>query len=134
MPGRPVGLVIAAVLLVVIGVSGLLVGLQLLAIGGLASGTGGEPAAFLIPAGIAAYGAAACVGGFGLFLRRRIAHRLAVVVIAIGLVELAWQTTLIGPDPVTLFAIGLWVVVLGLLLLPGVRSAMADRRRPAGNP
>jgi hypothetical protein len=125
MTGRPIGLLIAAVLLVVIGVSGLLAGLELLAVG--ASDAGREPAAIAIPGGIVAYGAAAIVAGCWVLARRRWAHRLALVTIAFGLVVLAWQTTLLGPDPVTLFGVALWGCLLVLLLLPAVRAAVGRR-------
>lgn len=121
---RPPALWIAAVLLVVIGASGLLVGVELLAAGGWRAPSD-TPAAALIPLGIACYGAAGLVGGLGVFLRRRWAHRLALVTIAIGLVELAWQSSLLDFDPITLFGVAVWGIVLVLLLLPQVRSAVA---------
>ncbi len=120
---RPRALLIAAVLLIVIGVSGLLVGLELLAVGGPVT-TEGDPAAVAIPAGIAAYGVAAIVGGFGVFRRRYWAYRLALLTIAVGLVELTWQTTLLGLDSITLFGVAVWGLVLVLLLLPDVRAAV----------
>ena len=122
---RPRALLIAVVLLLVIGVSGLLVGLELLAVGDPLK-AGGEPAAVAIPAGIGAYGVAAIMGGIGVFLRRLWAHRLALVTIAVGLVELIWQATLVGLDPVTLFGVSVWGLVLILLLLPDVRAAVRN--------
>lgn len=127
MRRRPLTLWLACVLLLTIGVSGLFVGLTLLTSGALAGDS--EPAGVAIPAGIALYGAAALVGGLGVFVRKRAAHRLALLTIAIGLIELGWQTTLLGFDPITLFGLAVWCAVLVLLLSPPVRSAMRSGGR-----
>ena len=63
----PIALWTAAVLLVVIGVSGLFISIGLLAVTDPPA-SGGEFAGIAIPAGIAGYGAAALVGGLGLIL------------------------------------------------------------------
>jgi uncharacterized membrane protein (DUF2068 family) len=91
----------------------------------LFSPLGQGPAAFLIPAAVAVYGLATLVAGFGVYARRRWGRRLALTTIAIGLLELVWQTTLIGPDLVTLFGVGLWSLVLLLLLATGGRRDVA---------
>lgn len=123
---RPAALWLAAVLLLVMGVSGLLVGVELLSVAG-SHATGTELVAFAIAAGILAYGGAALVAGAGIFRLHRWAHRLALVVLAIGIVELGWQAWLIGFEAVTLFGLGYWVLVLALLLAPAVRAAVGRR-------
>lgn len=111
---------VAAALLVVIGLSGLFVGLELLVAGYARSGDP-APAAIAIPAAIGAYGVAAVAAGIGLYVRRRWAYPLALVTIAVGLAELGWQTTLLGLDPVTLVGLALWAFVLVLLLVSRLR-------------
>ena len=121
---RPLAPLTAAALLMVIGVSGLLVGLELLAV---SVPSNGGFALFAIPAGIGVYGAAAIVGGVGILWRRHWAHRLALVTISVGLAELVWQTTLVGLDPVTLLGVAVWGAVLVFLLLPAVRASVGGR-------
>ena len=120
---RPFSLRLAVVLLVVIGLSALSVGLELLVAERRVTTDGGL-VAIAIPLGICVYSAAALVGGIGTWLRRRWAHRLALVTIAVGLAVLSWELSLIGLDPILLFGVATWGFVLALLLRPSVRSGV----------
>jgi hypothetical protein len=121
MTTRPLSLILAVVLLVFIGVSGVGAGLELLAV------ATGEPTAALIGGGIAAYGLACVAAGIGTFQLRRWGWLLALGAIAVGLGVLLWiQILLIGstPDSVSLVGFVVWGLTLVLLVAPSTRAAI----------
>ena len=121
MTARPPSLVLAVVLLVFIGVSGVGAGLELLAV------ATGEPTAALIGGGIAAYGLACVAAGIGTFQLRRWGWLMALASIVVGLGVLLWiQVLLIGsaPDSVSLVGFVVWGLTLVLLVVPSTRAAI----------
>jgi hypothetical protein len=127
MTGRPVTLLLAAGLLILIGGSGIAAasGLVGIAIGGGASVPGVEPLTLLIGAVMGAYGCALVLAGIALLLFRRWAWWLGIALIAVGLLALL-ATLVIGrsPDPVLLSGVAVWSATLVLLVLPQTRGAI----------
>jgi hypothetical protein len=119
---RPVPLVLAAVLLIIIGLSGLGAGLTIIQ---AMTGTSTAPVAGVqIGLGIAGYGLLATVSGVGLLGRRRRFWWLAVATIGAGL---AFQVDLIAitsPDPVFATGLVIWGIALGCLLVPATRRSL----------
>jgi hypothetical protein len=121
MTSRPFSLVFVTVLLILIGVSGVGAGAELLAV------ASGEPTGALIGGGIAGYGLACVAAGIGLFQLRRWGWLLALGSIVVGLAILVWiQIVLIGAAPDSVSAVGLvvWGLTLVLLLTPATRRAI----------
>jgi hypothetical protein len=127
MTARPVTLILAAGLLILIGGSGLAAaaGLLGIAIGGGGSVPGVEPVTLLIGAVLGAYGCGLMLAGIALLFFRRWAWLLGIALIAVGLLALL-ATILIGrsPDPVLLFGVAVWGVTLVVLALPQTRRAI----------
>ena len=107
-------LLIAIVLLLVEGVSGILVAASLAAAGMAANPT---VAGTAIVVGMGAYGIWLAGSGIGLLFGRRLGLPLAIGAIVAGLILLAWVSTLSGPDPIIAFGIAVWAVTLALLLV-----------------
>jgi hypothetical protein len=116
---------VATALLLVIGMSGAFVGLQLLAAvasasdrapGTTASGVG-------ISAGMAAYGIVLVVAGIGLARRRFWGLVLGAIAIGAGEVILVGLLTMTEDDAVLVGGLGIWAVTLGCLLV--ARPAVA---------
>jgi hypothetical protein len=125
MDGRPQPLLAAIILLVLIGVSGLGVGLTITS-GMLSAGT--PLIGVGIGAGIAGYGALAALAGVGLIWRHRWSWWLGVGTIVAGVLFLAWLIVLVGGDGVFAFGIVLWGVTLACLLAPATRSSIRPGR------
>ena len=125
MPGRPAPTIIAIGLLLMIGPSGLAVGIQLfLAMWSpsvVSVGARPDPRGVLLSAAIAGYGALATAGGIGVLRRRRWGWRIAVGTLVAGLAILAAVLVAVGPDLVTLSGVLIWGVTLALLVLPATR-------------
>jgi hypothetical protein len=126
MISRPISLILAAGLLILIGVSGMAAGGGIL---GAASGRGsaqsglGQVAA--IGAVMAAYGFAAVFAGVALLLFGRWAWRLGVFLIVVGLAVLVAVNVIVGAlDPVLLFGVAVWGATLWFLMAPATRSAV----------
>ncbi|HZC33366.1 MAG TPA: hypothetical protein VE640_08790 [Candidatus Bathyarchaeia archaeon] len=127
MTARPVSLMLAAGLLILIGGSGIAAaaGLLGIAIGGGGSVPGVEPLTLLIGAVLGAYGCGLMLAGIALLFFRRWAWWLGIGLIAVGLLALL-ATILIGrsPDPVLLFGVAVWGVTLVVMVLPPTRRAI----------
>jgi hypothetical protein len=126
MISRPISLILAAGLLILIGVSGMAAGGGLL---GAASGRGpaqsGLGQAAAIGAVMGAYGFAAVFAGVALLLFRRWAWRLGIFLILIGLAVLVAVNVIVGAlDPVLLFGVAVWGANLWFLMAPATRSAV----------
>jgi hypothetical protein len=115
---------LATALLIVIGISGAFVGLQLLI--ALANAPQPvqrtSPSGVAIAAGMAAYGIVLVVSGIGLARRRRWGVVLGAMAIGAGALLLLWLLT-ITEDAVLLGGVVIWAATLGCLLLG--RSAVA---------
>jgi hypothetical protein len=115
---------LATALLLVIGISGAFVGLQLLT--ALASAPQAAPgmtsSGVGISAGMAAYGIALVVAGIGLARRRFWGVVLGVLGIGAGALLLLGLLTIAEDDAVLLGGLVIWAVTLGCLLL--ARSAV----------
>ena len=121
---QPITLAAAAILNVIIGLSGLVVGLTLVvALPAMAAASdvafGGE-IVIVIPL----YGLAATLGGIGTWRRFWVGWTLAAAVDALGLGVLIWAITLVGPDRVLLFGVVVWTLTLLLLAAPQTRRVL----------
>lgn len=123
-PDRSVVLAVAVVLLLVIGLSGLSVGLGLMVL--MANVVGSTWSGIAIGAGIALYGLAAVIGGIGIWLRRsRRGWWLAVATILLGMGVLGGLSIVVGGlDREFGFGILVCGATLGCLLAPGTRAAV----------
>jgi hypothetical protein len=122
---RPSPLLLAAVLLLVIGLSGLGAGLTI--VGAMTNGPVVPIVGMQIGLGIAGYGVLATVASIGLLGRRRAFWWLAVATIGAGLVLLVGLIGLIGLasiDPVFATGIVIWGIALACLLAPATRAAL----------
>jgi hypothetical protein len=127
MTTRPISLILAAGLLILIGLSGMAAGGSLL--GSVANGTIASAdvraAALALGTTIAAYGFATVLAAFALILFRRWGWRLGLGLIILGLVALLIALAAAGPDPVLLYGIALWGATLACLVAPDTRRAVA---------
>ena len=127
MTARPISLILAAGLLILIGTSGMAVGGGLL--GSVVNGTATAPdtraAGITIGSTIAAYGFAAVLAGVALLIFRRWAWRLALLLIVLGLVGLGGALLAVGPDAVLASGLVIWAVTLVCLVAPDTRRAVA---------
>jgi hypothetical protein len=121
MTSRPISLILAAVLLMLIGVSGVGAGAELLAV------ASGEVTGALIGGGIAAYGLACVAAAIGIYQLRRWGWLLALGSLLVGLAIQLWiQIIVIGaaPDSVSVVGLAVWGVTLVLLLVPATRNTI----------
>jgi hypothetical protein len=121
--GRPYPLVLAAVLLVIIGLSGLGAGITIV------QAIMKAPSVLLVGVqiglGIAVYGLVTAIAGIGVFGRQRQFWWLAVGTIGAGLAFLIGLIVITGLDPVVTSGIAIWGVALASLLAPATRAALA---------
>lgn len=133
MTTRPISLILAVGLLLLIGLSGMGVGGSLLgyAIGPQDPGPtpippGAQQAAVFLGAGIAGYGFATVVAAAGLVLLRRWGWRLGVVMVIAGLVAVVGAVVAAGAlDGLMLFGILFWGATLATLLADPTRRAVS---------
>ena len=132
MTARPISLILAAGLLILIGLSGLTAGGSLVA----AAKSGPEVAsdvrfaALALGSTIGTYGFAASLAGVGLVLLRRWAWRLGLVLAIIGLVLLAVAIVAGGPDRIFVFGLAIWGATLACLVARATRDAVAGPVKP----
>lgn len=136
MTQRPISLILAAGLLLLIGASGMAVGGSLLGAAGNGDSFGVDlrPAALALGTGIAAYGFVAVFAGVGLLLLRRWGWRVGVGIVVAGLVPQGFALVAAGPDAVIAFGIAIWGVTLACLIAPDTRRAVAAASPPADDP
>ena len=134
MTARPLSLILAAGLLLLIGLSGMAAGGGLLGSvpNGPVVGVDVRGAALALGTTIAVYGFVTVLAGVGLLLFRRWAWRLGLAVAAIGLVFLAAAMSAAGPDVVLGFGVAVWGATLACLLATDTRRAVARERTPPG--
>jgi hypothetical protein len=134
MTARPLSLILAAGLLLLIGASGMAAGGGLL--GSIANGTAlgvdVRGAALALGTMIAGYGFVAVLAGVGLLMLRRWAWRIGILLIAIGLALLAVAMLNAGLDVILGFGVALWGATLVCLLASDTQRAIASRRTPPG--
>ncbi len=120
---QPITLAAAAILNVIIGLSGLFVGLTLVVASiGIAVPSDTPTAAALgIVVGILIYGVLAIAGGVGVWRRSRRGWWLALLTDAAGLSVLIWSLAVVGRDVVLMFGVVVWAIALTLLLAPDTR-------------
>jgi hypothetical protein len=126
MSARPVTLILAAGLLILIGVSGIAAAAELVGIatGGGSSVPGVEPLTILIAAALGAYGCGLVLAGIALLLLRRWAWWLGVALIAVGVMALlAPMLVNRSVDQVLSLGVATWGATLVLLLVPDTRRA-----------
>ncbi|HUQ78433.1 MAG TPA: hypothetical protein VM427_06145 [Patescibacteria group bacterium] len=126
MTARPLGLILGAGLLILIGVSGMAAGGGLLGValnGDSAAGV--RQVGLAIGSVIAGYGFIVVLAGVGLLLLRRWAWRIGLATLLLGLVGLAGA--LAGTrtfDPILVLGLGFWGLALICLLLPSTNEAL----------
>lgn len=126
MSPRPISLILAAGLMILIGVSGMAAGGGLLGV----ALNGGSPAdirqvGLAMGSVIAGYGFVAVLSGVALILFRRWAWRMGLVTMLVGLVALAGALAGVGSfDPRLLLGVAVWGSALVCLLLPSTRTAL----------
>jgi hypothetical protein len=127
MTARPISLILAAGLLILIGASGMAVGGGLLGLvaDGVDIGPDVRAAAVAIGTTIAAYGFVAVLAGVALLLLRRWAWRLGVGLVVVGLVALGGALLSVGPGTVLGFGVATWGATLACLAAPDTRRATA---------
>jgi hypothetical protein len=106
---------LATGLLLLIGVSGALVGLELL--GAMAGTAGDTRPGIAIAAGIATYGVVLIVAGIGLALRRQWGFAVGLVTVVAGTLLLVALLVVARGDTVLLGGLVIWAATLGLLLV-----------------
>ncbi|MBA2718702.1 MAG: hypothetical protein H0U52_05555 [Chloroflexi bacterium] len=127
MTQRPISLTLAAALLILIGLSGLMAGGGLLwgAMNGSAVASDVRRAGLGMGSLIAAYALAAAMAGTGLVLGRRWAWRLGLVVSVVGLVALGAAMAGLGDlDAFLLVGVAIWGATAACLFAPATRRAM----------
>ena len=124
---RPLTLALGAALLVLIGASGLMVGIGLV-LSAVQNRTGlaeVQRAGFVTGAVFSLYSAPALLAGVGLLLGRRWGWWLGLADLLVGLAILGYTLTLVdGLDPILMFGLVLWLITVGLLLAPATRAAL----------
>ncbi|MFL5724937.1 MAG: hypothetical protein ACJ77F_01220 [Chloroflexota bacterium] len=121
---RPATLVGGALINVVIGISGIIVGLSLVGAMTAANVSSGATRSVTIVLGIPVYGLLAAAGGIGVWMRSRAGWGLAVAVDVVGLGVLLWAVSIAGLDGVLLFGVAVWGVALALLVTSPTRGAL----------
>ena len=127
MAGRPLTLIYAALLLFIIGASGVAAGGSLIGAVGNGGGTLAEDvraAGTGMGTAIAAYGFFAVFAGAGLILLKRWGWRLGLGLIVAGLLLQLGIVVGIGWDPVIGFGAILWTITFACLVLPSTRAAL----------
>jgi hypothetical protein len=122
---RTVPLVLGAVLLVIIGLSGLAAGVTIVA--AMTSAAAPPVVGLEIGFGIAIYGLLATGSAIGVFLRRRAWWSTGIATIVAGLVVLFGLAVAVGPDPMFGSGIAIWGVTLACLLAPPTRRALGGQ-------
>ena len=120
---RPASLLAAAGLLLIIGLSGLSVGISLIL--AMRSARDVPWVGVEIGAAIGGYGVLTMVAGIGLLARRRPAWWLGIVAIGAGWLFLVGLVVAVGSfDPVFGFGILVWSVTFACLLAEATRAAI----------
>ena len=132
MTARPISLILAAGLLILIGLSGMAAGGDLAATAKSGADVAADVrfAALALGSTIASYGFAASVAGVGLILLRRWAWRLGLVLVVVGLVLLVVAIIAAGPDRFFAFGLAIWGATFACLAAGATRGAVAGPVKP----
>ena len=132
MTARPIALILAAGLLILIGLSGMAAGADLVATArsGAELASDVKFAALALGTAIGSYGFAASLAGVGLVLLRRWAWRLGLGLAIVGLVLLGVAIVAAGPDRVFVFGLTIWGGTLACLAATSTRDAVAGPVEP----
>ena len=132
MTARPISLILAAGLLILIGLSGMAAGGDLLATAksGAEVASDVKFAALALGSTIASYGFASSLAGVGLVLLRRWAWRLGLVLVVIGLVLLVVAILASRLEPLFEFGLAIWGAALACLVARATRDAVAGPVEP----
>ena len=127
MANRPISLVFGAILLILIGGSGMAAGGGLLGVALNGGATGDvRQSGLTMGALIAAYGFATVLAGVGVLLLRRWAWRLGLLLVVMGLVLLVYALAAVGSlDSMLVSGALLWGLTLVCLVVPGTQRALA---------
>jgi hypothetical protein len=120
--GRPFLLVFAAVLLLIIGLSGVGAGITITM--AMIQGPDVPAPGIRIGLGITGYGLLAVVSGIGLLGRRRAFWWLAAATIGAGLAFLIGLIAITTLDPVFGTGLVIWGIALACLVAPATRAAV----------
>ena len=127
MTTRPMSLILAAAMLILIGVSGMAAGGGLLGValnGGAAADV--RQVGLAMGSIIAGYGFITVLAAVGLILFRRWAWRIGLLTMLVGLVALAGATAGVGTlDPILLLGVAFWGLAVACLLMPSTRAALS---------
>lgn len=115
-------LVFAAVLLLIIGLSGVGAGITITT--AMIQGPDVPVVGIQIGVGMAGYGLLAAVSGIGLLGRRRAFWWLAAATLGAGLAFLIGLIAITRLDPVFGTGLVIWAIALACLLAPATRAAM----------
>lgn len=126
MSARPISLILAAGLLILIGISGMAAGGSLLSVVPNTEGVAANVRAAGLAIGtvIAAYGFSAVLAGLALLILRRWAWRLGMMIAMLGLAALALVLVAAGPDIVVAFGLVVWGATLACLVARDTRRAI----------
>jgi len=132
MTARPISLILAAGLLILIGLSGMAAGGDLMATAKSGPEVASDVrfAALALGSAIGSYGFAASLAGVGLVLLRRWAWRLGLVLVVAGLVLLVVAIVASGLDQVFEFGLAIWGATLACLVVRTTRDAVAGPVKP----
>ena len=132
MTARPISLILAAGLLILIGLSGMAAGGDLLATAKSGAEVAADVkfAALALGSTIASYGFAASLAGVGLVLLRRWAWRLGLVIVVIGLALLVVAIVDSRLDTLFGFGLALWGATFACLVAEATRNAVAGPAKP----
>ena len=128
MGSRPSVLVAGVVLSLVIGLSGLGVGITFLgaSLGGTRPGLtpDASQAALRMGLGLGGYGLLVVIGAVGVWLRSRSGWWLAIAALGVGFVTLAVLTVIASMDGVLLGGVLIWGLAIALLAARPTRAAL----------
>lgn len=136
MIARPISLILAAGLLILIGFSGMAAGGGLLGLVPQSQSTTAEvrAAALALGTGMAAYGFIAVLAGVALLILRRWAWRLGIMLAVVGLVLLGGALLAVGPDGILGFGVIVWGATLACLVAPDTRRIVLASPPKPGPP
>jgi len=136
MIARPVSLILAAGLLILIGLSGMAAGGTLLSLVPDGAGMTADvrAAGLMMGTVIAAYGLVAAFAGVALLLLRRWAWRIGIMIATLGLIVLVVALVAAGPDVAILFGIAVWGTALACLVSQDTRRVILLPPPPPPSP
>ena len=126
----------AVIVQLVIGLSGVGVGLTLLAamLQGPIGAARVEPVGLAIAGGVVGYGALVTIAAIGMATGRRGSTWASVVLDLVGLAVLGYAIVLAGPDEILGGGVLIWLAATGLVLAVALNRRRRSRRVPPAEP